>query len=640
MPRLWCWSTAEALTLAALAILATTPAARAATVLERTVVHTLKPDDKVEESTRLRVRIDRAEELADWSPYYVYLDENRFLESLEAAAIPTNSGRKKITSRRQDTLDVAGAGTLHSSVRLREVDFPPLPAGSVLMIEHRVEVEPYFPAGSIPLTEGDAVTDLSVEVRGRPDLRWSLRGETDHLDVERLPDGVRITGRELPEADPPELAPAEVREGPVLFYSWGEAGDWAAVGRWYERLLDHLPQGEEEVRRTALELTGEAATPRQRLAALTELVQQKIRYVAVEVGIGGYRPSPPRETLERRWGDCKDKSLLLVDLLRAVEIPAYPALILADENGRIDPTFPTPGQFNHAIVAVPVQALAEGDGNALPGGGAAQGAEPATGSGYLFIDATQSRGGIDWLNPAVQGQDALVVRGGDSALVRTPVLPGLEESTLTAVLTVGPDGTARGGAGLEVTGATAAFFIEALATRPSVEVEGAVRDLFHRLLPGATVGAVSTAVSEVAVPRISLAASVQLESLVQGQGERRSFLLPGSGLAPEPRHLSERREPVVLQAAVASATWTLHLPEDGCRSEGEPLEVDNPVGRFRQTLTLDGSTLTVERRSEIRRRWVEGEELAALQELALAEHRASRRRIRLRCETETGGGDL
>lgn len=638
MPRIWCWSASKAFTVSALAVLAAAPAARAATVLERTVVHTLRSDGTVEESTRLRVRLDRAEELADWSPYYVYLDENRSLKSLEAAAIPANGGKKKITSRRQDTREVAGAGLLHSSVRLREVAFPPLPEGSVLEIEHRVEVEPYFPAGLIPLTEGHEVTALSVEVRGRPDLRWHLRGETEHLTVERLPDGLRVTGRELPEADPPELAPAEIGEGPVLFYSWGEAGDWAAVGRWYDRLLDQVPQGDQEVRRTALELAGEAATPRERLAALTELVQQKIRYVAVEVGIGGYRPTPPRETLERRWGDCKDKALLLIDLLGAAEIPAYPALILAAHDDRIDPAFPAPGQFNHLIVAVPVEALADQPGNGSTGAGDPGGAAPAAGSGYLFIDATQTRGGIDWLHPAVQGQDALVVRSGDATLVRTPVAPDLESSALTAVLTIGPDGTARGGAGLEVTGATAAFFIETLATRPAAEVESAVRALFGRLLPGVTLGVVSTSVSEASLPRVSLAAAVQIESLVQGQGDRRSLMLPGPDLAPEPRHLVDRREPVALQAAVATATWTLHLPEGGCRSEADPLEVDNPAGRFRQSVSLDGNTLTVERRAEIHRRWVEGEELAALRELALTEHRATRRRIRLRCQTGAGGG--
>lgn len=92
--------------------------------------------------------------------------------------------------------------------------------------------------------------------------------------------------------------------------------------------------------------------------------------------------------VSRAWGDCKDKSPLLVDLLREVDIEALPALILLADDRRIDPQFPSPNQFNHEIVAVPAGEVEVTEEDPMAGG-------------YLFLDPTQTRGGARWLHPAV-----------------------------------------------------------------------------------------------------------------------------------------------------------------------------------------------------------------------------------------------
>jgi len=102
-----------------------------------------------------------------------------------------------------------------------------------------------------------------------------------------------------------------------------------------------------------------------------------VRYVAVEVGIGGYRPAPPLDVMTRRWGDCKDKSVLLVDLLNAAGIEAYPVVHPSGPQGRVDPEFPAVDGFNHFIVAVSTAGL-----EVTPD-------DPVAGD-FLFIDATET----------------------------------------------------------------------------------------------------------------------------------------------------------------------------------------------------------------------------------------------------------
>ena len=135
--------------------------------------------------------------------------------------------------------------------------------------------------------------------------------------------------------------------------------------------------------------------------------------------------------LARRWGDCKDKSFLLIDLLREVGIEAWPVLILSEEEDRVDREFPSPYQFNHVIVAVAADDL----------GLAA--ADPVAG-GYLFMDPTLPLGALSWLHPATQDQEALVVRGGRGELVRTPIRQQSEGRRLSVDLSLSPQGEATG----------------------------------------------------------------------------------------------------------------------------------------------------------------------------------------------------
>lgn len=96
---------------------------------------------------------------------------------------------------------------------------------------------------------------------------------------------------------------------------------------------------------------GSAAGSGRALAAL-RFVQEEIRYTGLELGAGAYRPTPPDEVLRRRYGDCKDKALLAVTLLRALGIDADPALVSARWMRHLDERLASPAVFDHAIVRV------------------------------------------------------------------------------------------------------------------------------------------------------------------------------------------------------------------------------------------------------------------------------------------------
>lgn len=647
MPRPWCWWLSNrdrwrgrtvpsplvgGILLAVSAHLVAVPPAGAATLLEKTISHRIQPDGSVLESTRLRVHLETTADVDEWSVYPLYLDDHRSLVEIDTWAVTPDGERVVVKKKDHDTSEYPGAGVLAGSQRYRLVEFPRLPAGSELHISHTVREEPYHRSGSIELGEEDAIASLEVEVSGPPELRFRLDGRAEgwgpeSFRVEEQPGRLRVMGEGLPAVEPPPLAPGDAASSPVLRYGWDGVGTWDAVALWYQELLEGLGGGTSpEVAAQARRLTEGLGTPRQRLDALLSHASRKVRYVAVEMGIGGFVPSPPPETLGRGWGDCKDKSMLLVEMLEVAGIEAYPALVLSDRGERIDRESPSPSQFNHAIVAVPLEGqeleVAETD--------------PVAG-GFLFLDPTDEDGTSHWLSPPVQDQDALVVAGDRSALVRTPGLFRDDLRELQVELVLGAGGGANGSATLVLEGRYGDDFRQLLSGIAAARVEETVRSVMTGLLPGVDLTNIGWGNDTgEGPPRTLLSARVALPGLVQGEGARRSFHLPGISGTPDIDALDhQRRVPVVVAPGTVHETWRLKLPVDLCPPEPRSWSAANDVGSFEQTVGGEvgaaggeGAVYTVERRSELPRRWVEPDEVAALRELALAETRARKRRLR------------
>ncbi len=460
--------------LAAAAVLcASVLPASAAVILEKSVDVEIRPDGGIVERSALRVRLDEPADLAAWSPYPIYFDENRKIEAITAYATRPDGKILRVPEREIGTAGLDPGEPFRSSSKVRTVRFPEVPAGSILTIETTASQRSEFRADGISLaTEKAPIERLRVAVRGGGrGWRWRIGGSRAGLAVQESEGGVVVTGTSLPALKKERFAPGDRSRGPFLRFAWGEEATWAQVGRWYEGLLAAVPPDSGTVRRTAGELAPGRKSLRERLASLLGFVRGKVRYVAADAAIAGHQPSPPGEVLARGWGDCKDKALLLVTLLRETGVEAYPALIHLGTDDRIDTEFPSPFQFNHVIVAVAATGIA------APG-------DPVAG-GFLFVDPTQAGGSVRWLHPAAQDQDALVVRGGGSGLVRTPIRQEIESGRIEARLTLTPDGDAEGEASFEISGDTGAAFADAFAGSGPGDIEQAVRQIFGQLLPGA-----------------------------------------------------------------------------------------------------------------------------------------------------------
>lgn len=125
---------------------------------------------------------------------------------------------------------------------------------------------------------------------------------------------------------------------------------WAQVMEWSSALFQLPQNAHPDVERQVQELTRGLPTLEAKVLAVVQFVQDEIRYLGLELGESSHRPYPPEEVLRRRFGDCKDKSLLLVAMLRCLHVRAEVALVNSSYGRAVHDFLPSPLAFDHAIV--------------------------------------------------------------------------------------------------------------------------------------------------------------------------------------------------------------------------------------------------------------------------------------------------
>lgn len=154
----------------------------------------------------------------------------------------------------------------------------------------------------------------------------------------------------IPESHSP--APSWFNSYPTIYLS--EYNNWGDVVKWGLTTFRHynfpLPSNLRE-KISAWEKT--AAGDKDVFANLaTRFVQNDVRYLALEIGPHTHEPHAPADTYTHRFGDCKDKALLLASILRQEGLSAYVALIGTSLRTKLIDKLPSPDVFDHAIVAI------------------------------------------------------------------------------------------------------------------------------------------------------------------------------------------------------------------------------------------------------------------------------------------------
>jgi hypothetical protein len=213
--------------------------------------------------------------------------------------------------------------------------------------------------------------------------------------------------------------------------------NWEGMGNWYSGLVSGRTDASSQIKEEVSALTSGKTTVLQKMQALADFVQHGVRYVAIELGIGGWQPHPASDVFLHRYGDCKDKATLLHAMLHEIGMESY-YVAINTERGRITPGTPAHFGFNHVIVAIKLpDGLAESSLVAVL-------QHPKLGK-ILFFDPTDDLTPFGQIRGALQANYGLLVTASGGVLLALPEqASNLNSIQRSAKLTLDPTGKLKG----------------------------------------------------------------------------------------------------------------------------------------------------------------------------------------------------
>lgn len=291
----------------------------------------------------------------EWDPATETLTVNKLNIIRDGKVIDVlASGQTFTTLRRETNLDAATLdGTLTATIQPEG-----LQQGDELEIATTRE-------RSDPVLKGHVQTnfaewnDIRIE-SGHAKLSWPEAMKVSLKEWPSLPEAhktirdgrtvIELSGTGMDPIVPPSGAPLRFKIGRV-----GEASDFASWDQVAQLMLPLYQKAaaipasgplHDEVEK----IRSATSDPKIRAAQALALVQDRVRYVALLMGQGGYIPASAETTWSRRFGDCKAKSTLLLAILHSLGVEAEPVLVEADSGDVVADELPMLDAFNHVMV--------------------------------------------------------------------------------------------------------------------------------------------------------------------------------------------------------------------------------------------------------------------------------------------------
>ena len=216
----------------------------------------------------------------------------------------------------------------------------------------------------------------------------------------------------------------------------GKDNQWKALGQWCARLQANRPDPSPEITAQTQSLIAGAPDFYAKLSRITEYIQKNIRYFIVERGIGGWQANHAADIFRNRYGDCKDKTTLLISMLQVAGIRAY-YVPVDSHRGVVDPDAPS-FYGNHMITAIEIPAdLRDPRLQAI--------AKARDGKQYLIFDPTDEHTPVGNLPYYLQGGYGILSAGDASQILALPVLaPDANGTEQKGSFTLAADGSLTG----------------------------------------------------------------------------------------------------------------------------------------------------------------------------------------------------
>jgi hypothetical protein len=380
---------------------------------------------------------------------YKHFDSETKITGLRGWCIPAQG--KDYEVKDKDVIETAlfgvANGELASDTRTKILRIPAPDPGNIVGYEIEHEDRPYILQGEWSFQRTDPVREARYTLQlpagweykavflNYPEVKSTASGNNQWQWVLSNVEGIR------PEDNMPPW-PAIAGQMIVSFLPPGGAQNrgfenWNDMALWETGLVRGRRDASPEIKQTAAALTASETSVTGKMRALAKFVQSDIRYVAIELGIGGWQPHAANDVFAHKFGDCKDKATLMSTMLKEIGIDSY-YVVVNTNRGTVNSKTPAVQWFNHVILAVKLP-----EGVTDP---ALTAVLPHQTLGRLLIfDPTDELTPFGSLRGPLQANFALLVADNGGELVELPKLAAAMNGTRrTAQMTLAPSGTLTG----------------------------------------------------------------------------------------------------------------------------------------------------------------------------------------------------
>jgi transglutaminase-like putative cysteine protease len=355
---------------------------------------------------------------------------------------------KQFQAREGDFVDIGDPhlSNFHSTGRTRSVQPPAMEIGTTIACESEELLAPYQQEMDWRIQSSIPIAFQALEVDLPPGRAHS---EAWHRYAPVKPVEVAPNHWRWEIKDMPALELRDLRAGPphqALFarmsVQWGDAAvegtnnQWRAIGQWVTNLEANRPDPSPEITAETRSLIAGAPDFYTKLSRIAEYIQKNVQYFIVERGIGGLQANYASDIFRNKYGDCKDKTTILISMLGVAGIHAY-YVPVDSHRDVVDPDAPSL-VGNHMITAIEIPADVQDPRlKAI--------VKANDGKRYLIFDPTNQRTPVGNLPNYEQGSYGTLCAGAASQILPLPVLePDASLKDCKGAFTLTADGTLSG----------------------------------------------------------------------------------------------------------------------------------------------------------------------------------------------------
>ncbi|MGJ8591995.1 MAG: DUF3857 domain-containing protein [Aquaticitalea sp.] len=340
----------------------------------------------------------------------MYYDENINIKKLEAKVYDALGNEiKKIRKNDFEDVSAVSGGTLFSDSRVKYLKYVPIKYPYTIVFDTEVE---YNSTGFIPgwrPIEGYFTSTENANYKIINSTQIPVKIKTSHFEtygIETSSD-YEFSVKNLESIKPEILSPDFSSFTPLLkatlteFEMEGVKGtnkDWSDFGKWMnDQLIQGTQELPEKVKKDIQLLTADANTNLEKAKIVYQYMQNKTRYISVQIGIGGWKPMLAGDVDRLGYGDCKGLSNYTKAMLDEVGVQSHYAIIYGDNDIRnIDKSFSSI-QGNHAVLCIPSE------------------------SDYVWLECTSQTTPFGYNANFTDDRDALIITPEGGKIVHTTI---------------------------------------------------------------------------------------------------------------------------------------------------------------------------------------------------------------------------